>query len=146
MKFAQVITTGATLALLILPVALHAQTSSLDQLRATIKAEITADPRSQNMTPAQINALVDSLTTQAAKQGLTTSQLTYRPQVPGESASTLSYCSSFSCSLGQAFGLDGSIPFIPIALIVLAVLFIAIYSLMREFGHPHVTGVNRPQA
>ncbi|MDR3570905.1 MAG: hypothetical protein P4L81_01760 [Candidatus Pacebacteria bacterium] len=115
----------------------HAQTASLDQLRATIKTEIMADPRSQTMSSAQINALVNALTTQAQKQGLTTAQLTYRPEVQSAPSTGVTQCSDLSCSLAQAFGLDGSLPIIPVALIVLAVLFIATYSVMREMGHPH---------
>lgn len=116
----------------------YAQTTSQDQLRATIKAEITADPRSKTMTQAQIDGLVDALTTQAQKQGLTVEQLTYRPgetAIPSSAAFT--NCTDISCSLGQAFGLDGSVPIIPIALLVVAGLFILIYGIMREMGHPH---------
>ncbi len=123
-----------------LPIWSHAQTATSDQLRATIKAEISADPRSQTMTQAQINGLVDSLTVQAQKQGLTSSQLTYRPTLNSQGGTTFSSCSDLSCALSTAFGLNGSIPLIPIALFVLAVLFIAIYSIMREMGHPHAQG------
>lgn len=118
----------------LVPVAASAQTASQDQLRATIEQEITSDPRSQTMTQTQINGLVDALTTQAEKQGITASQLTYRPSV---SASTFTPCTDVSCSLSQAFGLDGSVPIIPIALFVAAALFILIYGIMREMGHPH---------
>jgi hypothetical protein len=134
--FALCIFLGILLGFLV-PVAASAQTQSQDQLRATIKAEITADPRSQTMTQAQINALVDSLTTQAEKQGLTATQLTYKPGMPETSGTTLTSCSDISCSLAYAFGLDGSIPIIPIALFVIAALFILIYGIMREMGHPH---------
>ena len=118
----------------------YAQTASEAQLRSTISAEVQADPRSQTMSQAQMNALVNSLTAQAEAQGITAAQLTYRPSIPGiqtEAPTTLSLCSGFSCSLGSAFGLDGSIPIIPIALFVAAALFIVIFSLMREMGHPH---------
>jgi hypothetical protein len=116
----------------------YAQTTAEDQLRATIKTEIMADPRSQTMTPAQINSLVDALTIQAQEQGLTSSQLTYRPGTQNPTgSSTLTPCSDISCSIGRAFGLDGSLPLIPIALFVVAALFILIYGIMREMGHPH---------
>jgi len=125
--------------LLLLPLALHAQTQSQDQLRATIAAEIASDPRSQTMTQAQTYALVNALTIQAENQGLTSSQLTYRPGVaaPQSGATTFESCTDISCALGHAFGLDGSIPIIPIALFVIAALFILIYGIMREMGHPH---------
>lgn len=127
----------ATLALCSsIPFFVHAQTAETDQLRATIKAEIMADPRSQSMSQAQIYSMVNALTIQAQQQGLTSAQLTYRPEATG-SGSTFSSCNDISCSLASAFGLDGSFPIIPLALFVMAVLFILIYSLMREMGHPH---------
>ncbi|HTR18623.1 MAG TPA: hypothetical protein VMH91_01420 [Candidatus Paceibacterota bacterium] len=118
----------------------YAQTTTDAQLRATIQAEVTADPRSQTMSQAQIQALVDSLTAQAQAQGLTASQLTYRAptQTPETSLpAPSSQCTTFSCSLARAFGLDGSVPIIPIALFVAAALFILLFSIMRELGHPH---------
>ena len=117
-----------------------AQTATDTQLRATIQAEVSADPRSQTMTQAQISALVDSLTSQAEAQGITASALTYRPastvpQTPPSTAS--SQCTNFSCAFINAFGLDGSIPIIPLVFFAAAVLFILIFSVMRDMGHPH---------
>jgi hypothetical protein len=123
-----------------IPLLARAQTASTDQLRATIKAEIMADPRSKDLTQAQIYSMVNALTIQAQEQGLTASQITYRPGSPTTSGSTLTACDDFTCSLGNAFGLNGSIPIIPIALFVFAALFILIYGLMREMGHPHAQG------
>lgn len=118
----------------------YAQTADENQLRSTIAAEIKADPRSKNMTQAQVYALVNALTQQAQQQNITNTQLTYRPQVPTGATAYFGACGNISCSLSSAFGLDGSLPIIPIALIVLAILFIAIYSVMRELGHPHAQG------
>ena len=120
---------GATLA--------HAQNATQDQLRATIYAQITADPRSKTMTQAQIYALVNALADQAQKQNVTTDQLTSKPGEAPTPASTLTPCSDVTCSVTRAFGLDGSFPIIPLALFILATLFILLYSLMRELGHPH---------
>jgi len=122
-----------------------AQTTSTSdaQLRSTIQAEVSADPRSQTMTQAQISALVDSLTSQAEAQGVTASALTYRPAsvTPQNSSSSATpECTSFSCAFINAFGLDGSLPIIPIAFFAAAVLFILIFSVMREMGHPHAQG------
>jgi hypothetical protein len=117
----------------------HAQTASINQLRATITAEVMADPRSKDMTQAQIYAVVNALTIQAENQGLTSSQLTYRPEAPAQPSTTTSLfsCTNISCAFATAFGLDGSVPIIPIALFVVAALFILIYGIMREMGHPH---------
>lgn len=122
--------------LFVAPALANAQTVAQDQLRATIQQEIMADPRSKTMTQAQINGLVDQLTIQAEKQGITPTQLTYRPTAPTPS-STLTPCDNFSCSLSESFGLDDSFPLIPIALFVTAALFILIYGIMHEMGHPH---------
>jgi hypothetical protein len=121
----------------------HAQTQSATdtQLRATIQTEVMADPRSQTISQAQLSALVDSLTAQAEAQGLTSSDLTYRPSASAgseiQAPTSFSQCSTFSCTVSRAFGLDGSIPIIPIAFFVAAALFILIYGIMREMGHPH---------
>jgi hypothetical protein len=132
---------------LVIPVLAHAQAAPDSQLRSTIYAQIMADPRSQTMTQTQIYSMVNALTLQAEQQGLTPSQITYRPQAPGTGAqaygSTLTPCSDVSCSISRAFGLDGSIPLIPIALFVLAALFILIFGIMREMGHPHTQFMSR---
>lgn len=120
-----------------MPVIANAQTASQNQLRATIYAEITSDPRSKDLTKAQIYSIVNALTGEAQTQGLTTSQLTYAPESSTVQSSTLTPCSDISCSISRAFGLDGTIPLIPIALFIMAALFILIYGLMREMGHPH---------
>lgn len=41
-----------------------------DQLRAAIRADIMSDPRSSEMAPAEIDAMVDALATQAEEQGV----------------------------------------------------------------------------
>jgi hypothetical protein len=134
-------------AALALPVFAHAQAAPDSQLRSTIYAQIMADPRTKTMTQAQIYSMVNALTLQAEQQGLTASQINYRPQVPGSNAgaygSTLTPCTDVSCSVSRAFGLDGSLPLIPIALFVLAALFILIFGIMREMGHPHTKFMSR---
>ena len=140
MPLTRIVLLAAALAILFGMQLTYAQTTSEAQLHSVISAEIQADPRSQTMSQAQISALVDSLTAQAEAQGITAAQLTYRPSVfnPQTAApTTFIECSSFSCALGNAFGLDGSIPIIPIVLFVAAALFILIFSIMREMGHPH---------
>jgi hypothetical protein len=129
------------IAMLALPLLAQAQTASQDQLRSTILSEITSDPRSQQMTQAQIYALVNALSVKAEQQGLTASALQYRPttgpSAPPNAGGAFQTCTDFSCSLSQAFGLDGSLPIIPIAFVVASGLFILIFGLMREMGHPH---------
>ena len=113
-------------------------TDSSSTLRATIETEILSDPRAQTMSQAQVNSMVGALTAQAQQQGVTAQQLTYAPALAvAEPSSITPSCSGFFCALGNAFGLNGSLPLIPIALFILAALFIFIFSIMREMGHPH---------
>jgi hypothetical protein len=140
---------GAVLALFLFasPYMAHAQTAAQDNLRATIRAEITADPRSQSLSQAQINSMVDALAVQAQKQGVTADQLTYRATVPTAqtSAPAPSQCTGgFLCSVGAAFGFLGGDATIPVALFIVCVLFILIFSIMREMGHPHAQLPKRP--
>ena len=126
----------------LIPLAASAQTAAQDSLRATIKAEITADPHTSTMTEAQINAMVDALAVQAQKQGVTANQLTNRPWTYSAPAATPSISQStctagFLCAFENAYGLLGGPLMIPIALFVICALFILIYGLMREMGHPH---------
>jgi hypothetical protein len=143
-----IMVTGLAFAMLsVFPILAYAQSTAENQLRATIYSQIMADPRAQAMSQAQIYSLVNALTLQAEAQGLTASAITYRPEVPGSEApasgATFGACSNISCSLSTAFGLDGSIPIIPIALFVVAGLFILIFGIMREMGHPHAQLPNR---
>ncbi|HUO50671.1 MAG TPA: hypothetical protein VMU25_03885 [Candidatus Paceibacterota bacterium] len=128
-----------------LPLFAQAQTQAQDQLRATIKAEIMADPRSQSLSQAQIQSMVDTLASQAQKQGVTASQLTYRPAAPTTPSTentqqqpTAQSCSDFMCAFSHAFGLDGSAPLIVGGLFITAILFIFLFSKLREMGHPHM--------
>ncbi len=54
--------------LVMLPLFAYAQEGE-DTLRAAIRADITADPRSAEMSPTELDALVDALAARAEEQG-----------------------------------------------------------------------------
>ena len=138
---------GASWTILLITIALtlcsaviaHAQTADHNQLRSTIYAQVMSDPRSKDLSQAQVYALVNALAQQAQAQNVTSSQITYRPQAP-EAQSTLTACNDVMCSFSRAFGLDGTFLLIPLTLLILAIMFIFLYSHMREMGHPHAQG------
>jgi hypothetical protein len=140
-----IIALGLTIAalLFITPFITHAQTSSQDQLRATIQAAITADPRSASMTQAQISAMVDALTVQANKQNVTASDIVWRPQALGPEvlipvAPACWGFPTFFCTLDDAFGFSGTDQTIPLSLFAASAAFILVLGLMREHRHPTV--------
>ena len=117
----------------------HAQTAGVDELRATIKAGIMADPRSQGLSQEQVQAMVNALSAEAIRQGITAQQLTERPVVPDATA-VANEClgtPSYLCSINKALGFAGKDHTIPVALFIVAALFVLVFSLMREMGHPH---------
>ncbi len=140
---------AAVTALFSLASVAHAQNAASDSLRATIKSEIMADPRSRTLTEAQIYTLVDSLAVQAMKQGTTAQNIAWRPYIPQQeqfvSGQTQSCGVDFLCTIDYAFGFLGGDYTIPVALLILCTLFIFIFSLMREHGHPHAQFANTPQ-
>jgi len=131
------------IALALVPLSTGAQTAAQDSLRATIKAEIMADPRSSGMSQAQINAMVDSLAVEAQKQGITAQDLTApRPQVAQQQEAaappvTQACGAGFFCTIDEAFGFLGSDSTIPVVFFIICALFVLIFSIMREMGHPH---------
>ena len=63
------------LALLIVPVVLHAQAS--DDLRATIRAQLLSDPRTAGLSEEKLDSMVNLLAEEAQKQGVTASDITW---------------------------------------------------------------------
>lgn len=111
----------AMLLTLALPLAVHAQASSTE-LRETVRAALLSDPRTASMTDAQLDAMVNVLTAQAQRQGVTAHDILWRPQ-PAENAgetgaASLDQCSSLSffCMFNRAFGFSGNSTVIPLML------------------------------
>lgn len=118
------------------------------ELEATIREAILSDPRSAEMTEADIDAMVAGLAEEAAAQNLSVSDITWRPQV-GEPISDAASQSeeacpyaTLLCALNDAFGFS-EFPFlIPLLLaITSAILLFVIGSiLLHHHGHHPFAG------
>ncbi|QQG38147.1 MAG: hypothetical protein HYS26_01160 [Candidatus Kaiserbacteria bacterium] len=113
----------------------YAQTD--EELRSTVRAAILSDPRSASMSEAEIDAMVEALSGQAAEQGVTASDITWQPQqseFPATSKGEPTSCAypTLLCSLNEAFGLSGSSILLPTALGVVSALLLAVVAMMIE--------------
>ena len=108
----------------LLPRLSHAQAPApQNDLRAVIHAELLGDPRTAGLSQAQLNTMVELLTKQAQKQGVTAHDITWRPQSAqsgpeGQSGEVMDVCgaSTFFCVIDEAFGLVGPDTTIPFSL------------------------------
>lgn len=113
----------ATLAVaLLIPTTIYGQEASAD-LRATIRAELLSDPRTSSLSQAQIDVLVDLLSEEAEKQGITSEDIQWRPEsterfVAIESAApeAVECAGGFLCIMTEAFGFVGADTTIPFTL------------------------------
>ncbi len=111
-----------------------------ESLEATIRAAVLSDPRSQDMTPAEIDAMVAALSRQAQSVGMTSDDIIWRPApTDGEATGTATTqaCDGFLCSLNHAFGFDGSDYTIPIWLGACALMLIFLIGGVMEYHHLH---------
>src|SRR3989338_6309367 len=118
------------------------------ELHATIRAAILSDPRTAEMSEAEIEAMVAALSDEATAQGVTAYDIVWRPQTEEEGAASCNSMPQFFCTLNEAFGFDGSDIAIPIGLgITAAVLLFVIGSiLLHRHGHHPVAGNLRSDA
>ncbi|MEK9153937.1 MAG: hypothetical protein AAB798_00530 [Patescibacteria group bacterium] len=126
---------------LMTPIVIHAQTD--DDLSATVRAAILSDPRTAELSEAEIESMVTSLAEGAAVQGITSEDITWRPQE--EVAKSGAVCGNlpvFFCALNQAFGFDGSDLVIPIGLVVSSALLLFLIGsiLLHQHGHHPIAG------
>ena len=113
----------------------HAQ----EDLSATIRAAILSDPRSQGMSQEQLNALVQALTKQAQAQGVSSHDITWRPQVDGFNAQNSMMatedCGSvpeFACHFNEMIGFSGSNWYVSMFLLLGLMTLILILAMMIE--------------
>ena len=135
----------------IIPRTVLAQSTAQDELRATIKAEILSDPRTTGLSQTQIDAIVDALTAEAQKEGLTAHDITWRPAQSAAAAQTTQTdtCGNVPaplCALNQAFGFSGSDPTMSVWLGIAAALLILIIGIMLEMRHRQGAFVVPPQS
>lgn len=116
-------------------------------LEATVRAAILSDPRTAQMSEAEIDAMVAALAAEAETQGVTSEDIIWRPQEQAADAGEGAPSCNFLCALSQAFGFDGSDLTIPIALAVASgVLLFLIGMLLHRLGRHPVIGRLRGDA
>jgi|SRR3989344_8848310 len=112
-------------------------------LSDTIRTALMGDPRTSELSEAEIDAMVSALTEEAEMQGVTPEDILWRPQEPQEVAEQ-GQCGGLPellCALNEAFGFDGSALVIPIALgIASALLLFLIGMLLYRLGHHPIVG------
>lgn len=122
--------------LLALPFVAIAQTNA--ELEATIRSAILSDPRTADMTEAEIDAIVAALAEEAGAEGVTSYDILWQPQqetlATVEPVQTCSLPQIF-CTLNQALGLDGSDIAIPIGLGVTAALLLFVIGSILHHRH-----------
>lgn len=118
-------------------------TAPADDLSATIRTAIMSDPRSSHMSQAQIDSMVAALSKQAAKQGVTSHDIAWRPsQAPSVNTSATfgapDECNGlpqFLCTTENAFGITGGNTWILVGLGLLAGLLIIFIAEMLVMHH-----------
>ncbi len=138
--------TARVLALLVaaciaLPALSYAQSGDL---RSTIRAEVQKDPRSQEMSQAELDALVEVLAARAESDGVTADDITWRPteERASESAVQVENCTSTAlmCAINTTFGFSPDNLWFPITLGILAGLLVLLLGEIiykhHKHGHP----------
>jgi len=118
------------------PLFVHGQETDL---RTSIRAALLSDPRTEKLSAAEMDAMVEILSAEAEKQGITSSDIQWRPQAESTFTNTAAdesvSCGNipgFLCALNTAFGFNGSDPTIAIGLGITSAILIVIIGLMLE--------------
>lgn len=109
---------AALITLFAVPFFALAQTND-DALRAAIRADIMSDPRSSEMSPTELNALVNALAVQAEDQGVAAEYLDAQNSFEEDVEIPVYYPSSTTNPLAIAIG------FLVIVVIVVSALMLA---------------------
>lgn len=129
------------------PVVTFAQATQ--DLSSTIRAELLSDPRTSSLSQQQLDALVQVLSQEAQRQGVTAEQILWRPQQAeaqqGNVVSELAACDSIACIADQAFGFIGPDTFIAFLLGISAMGLIWILAeMIHRHTYPHLFGGTTP--
>lgn len=96
---------------------------STDELRATIRGAILSDPRTSSLSETQIDTVVNVLTQEAEKQGMTSQDIQWRPQsterffaAEGGAPTAAECAGGFLCTMTEALGFVGADTTIPFTL------------------------------
>ncbi len=122
--------------ILSLPTLALAQSTGLAE---AIRAEILKDPRASTIPSAQVDAMVASLAQAAAQQGVTESDITWRPATVGDEGQA---SCGFFCAVNTIFGFGGDDYTIPVGLAITSALLILFISMMFHRHHKH--GIHPP--
>jgi hypothetical protein len=131
-----------------MPLVLHAQTATSSALSAAIRAELLSDPRSASLSEAQLSAMVDLLSQEAQKQGLTAQDIQWHPNppatgyaAPGAVADSGPVCDgSLTCLMDEAFGFVGPDTTISFLLGMSSMGLIWILAeMIHRHKYPHIT-------
>jgi hypothetical protein len=120
------------------PSAAGAQADAQSELKATIRAELLSDPRTSGLSETDLNAMVEALTQEAQKQGLTSQDITWRPANTAAAATPSDTCGNIPaplCALNRSFGFAGSDSRIPVWLGIIAALLVLITGIALEVRH-----------
>ncbi len=115
------------------PILVHAHAEDED-LHTSIRSALLSDPRTASLSAAEIDLMVDTLSEEALKQGITPGAIEWRPYTESPRAEALA-CGAlpdFLCALNTAFGFDGSDPTIAIGLGITSAILIVVIGLMLE--------------
>lgn len=124
------------------PLFAHAQVQPQEDLHAAIMSELLRDPRTANIPPAQLFALVNALAQKAQEQNIAASDIRWHAQtfsgmnadqaVPIDFGDCAGGFSSL-CTFTSAFGFVGNDPTIPLYLLVTSGLLILL--IVRMIRH-----------
>lgn len=115
-----------------MPLMMSAQSTGLSN---AIRAEILKDPRSADIPQAQIDAMVSALAQTASAQGVSESDITWKP-VTRQGGLEPEAC-GFFCTINRIFGFGGDDFTIPIGLGITSALLILFISMMLHRHHVH---------
>ena len=129
----KIIATATITLALIFPLAVYAQAAQ-DQLHAAIWASLLADPRTANIPPEQMQALVDALAEKAVAQNMTAEDIS-NGSTMGSTAATPVAAQEMECQRGimgylcafnRSFGFSGDNYIVPLMLLVTSGLLIVV--------------------
>lgn len=132
--------------LLFVPFYLSAQSdiTARGNLAIAVKNAILSDPRSANLSQAEINSVAYALTEKATAQGITPHDLYWRPTLAhtiaaaAEAAAARDSCGSapsWLCAFNRGLGLSGSDMIVPVLFGVLIMLVLALVAGYLELLH-----------
>ena len=124
--------------LLVMPLVAFAQNtpnaSSEDDLHVAIQTALLADPRVQNIPPAQFQGLLEALVAEAQAQHMSPADILWQPQraaaASAVNAPSREACASgwqgYLCQFNQVFGFEGGSYGTPVFLLVTTGLLLAV--------------------